>query len=1055
MTLENESLLRLRANTTMTFEAAKAKRSSLVNLLKGAAHFFSRRPRSLDVKTPFTVAGVRGTEFLIIVLDDKTLLSIFTGHVLASNASGSLALTSGQSAVAAAGKAPVIRAVARPRDAVHWALYYPPVLYAHPDKLKAGIDWERMVSTSMEWYLQGDVRKAFDALEAVPENRRTSRYFVYRASLQLAVGGVDEAKADLEQALRLDPNTSDAFALQTIIAVVQNDKEQAFVVAQKAVQADANSATARIALSYAQQARFDLPGARDSLNKAVALDPANALAWARLAELHTSFGDLDAGLQAAKKAVTLEPNLARTQTVLGFVYLTQVKTTQARAAFAKAIELDQADPLPRLGLGLAKIRDGKLAEGRRDIEIAASLDPNNALIRSYQGKAYYEEKRDKLDEREYEVAKQLDPLDPTPWLYSAIQKQTTNRPIEALRDLEKAIELNDNRAIYRSRLLLDADLASRSASLGRIYSDVGFQQRALVEGWKSVNIDPSNFSAHRFLADSYAVLPRHEIARVSELLQSQLLQPLNLTPIQPSLAESNLFLISSGGAGTLSFNEFTPLFNRDRAALQTSGLVGENDTYAAEGIASGIYKILSFSVGYSHFETDGFRVNNDQEDDIVNVFAQVELTHKTSLQAEFRHRDTNSGDLELNFFPDDVSPVQRNDTTSSTYRLGLRHAATPGSILLASLMYQEKDFSSKDKPTPIASIDIDQDDQIARSGEIQHLFRWRYLRLTSGFGVFLIKDERNIALDLNLPPPPFGPGPQMTRETIPQDVTHLNFYVYSYISLLKNVTFTLGLSGDIFRSERQDAVNEDQANPKFGLLWHPFRSTTVRLAVFRVLKRTLITDQTLEPTQVAGFNQFFDDISGTESWRYGVAIDQRFWLNVYGGVEFSMRDLRVPFVDLTGPTADIRRADWEEYLGRAYLFWTPYPWLALRASYQYERLKREKKFTQFIRELDTHSVPLGVSIIHASGFTASLQGTLYNQDAEVFPQGADDFESGKTDFWVVDASLSYRLPKRYGILSVGVTNLLDEEFKFQETDLQNPRIQPDRVVFGRVTLALP
>jgi len=45
----------------------------------------------------------------------------------------------------------------------------------------------------------------------------------------------------------------------------------------------------------------------------------------------------------------------------------------------------------------------------------------------------------------------------------------------------------------------------------------------------------SNYSAHRLLADTYAALPRHEIARVSELFQSQMLQPLNTTPIQPSL----------------------------------------------------------------------------------------------------------------------------------------------------------------------------------------------------------------------------------------------------------------------------------------------------------------------------------------------------------------------------------------------------------------------------------------------------------------------------------------------------------------------------------------
>src|SRR6185503_11425213 len=113
-----------------------------------------------------------------------------------------------------------------------------------------------------------------------------------------------------------------------------------------------------------------------------------------------------------------------------------------------------------------------------------------------------------------------------------------------------------------------------------------------------------------------------EIARVSELLQSQLLQPTNITPIQPRLAESNLFLISAGGPAALSFNEFNPIFNRNRITGQVSGLVGEHDTFGGEAVLAGIYGKASFSVGYTHFETDGFRVNNDQKDDIVDVFVQ-------------------------------------------------------------------------------------------------------------------------------------------------------------------------------------------------------------------------------------------------------------------------------------------------------------------------------------------------------------------------------------------------------------------------------------------------
>jgi tetratricopeptide (TPR) repeat protein len=549
-------------------------------LRAGAAYFFSRFPRSLKVITPFANAGMEGTEFFVKVEGDQTFLSVFEGQVAATNPMGSLTLASGQSAIVKAGQAPALHVVVRPRNAVQWALYYPPIIDFRPADFANGAetDWRAMIRRSIQFYRDGNLPMAFASIAGAPEDIRDPRFFTYRAALLLSVGRVDEAKADIDRALALAPRYSPAVAVRSVIAVAQNDKSEALRLARTAVELDPTSAAARVALSYAQQADFDLNGALASLQEAVKQAPENALAWARLAELWLSFGELRRALKASNQAVKLQPALARTQTVLGFSYLAQIKTHEAKQAFEKAIQMDQADPLPRLGLGLAKIRASGLAPGREDIEIAVSLDPNNSLMRSYLGKAYFEEKRTGLDEREYGVAKELDPQDPTPWFYDAIAKQTTNRPVEALHDLQHAIDLNDNRAVYRSRLLLDADLAARSASLGRIYSDLGFQQLALVEGWKSVNTDPMNFSAHRFLADSYAVLPRHEIARVSELLQSQLLQPINITPIQPRLAESNLFLISAGGPGAASFNEFNPIFNRDRLALQVSGLAGENDT---------------------------------------------------------------------------------------------------------------------------------------------------------------------------------------------------------------------------------------------------------------------------------------------------------------------------------------------------------------------------------------------------------------------------------------------------------------------------------------------
>lgn len=370
---------------------------------------------------------------------------------------------------------------------------------------------------------------------------------VRQAASNLSIGRVNEAREALAKILQDDFENGEALALSSIIATVSNNKDNALDLALRAVKNRPGSASASLALSYAYQASFDIPAALNTLQQAARFTPRNSLIKARLAEPYLAVGELDKALVKASEAVSLNSGTGLSQTVLGFAYLSRVEIDEALTAFTEAICLDSASPLARLGLGLAKIGTGQLAEGRADIEIAAVLDPGNSLVRSYLGKAYFEEKRDSQARRQYQIANKLDPADPTPWFYDAIQKQTTNRPVEAFHDLQQSIALNDNRAVYLSRLLLDSDLAARSAGLARIYSDLDFNQMARVEGWKSVNADPANYSAHRFLADTYSTLPYHEISRVSELLQSQLLQPLNVTPVQPQLAESKITFREGAG----------------------------------------------------------------------------------------------------------------------------------------------------------------------------------------------------------------------------------------------------------------------------------------------------------------------------------------------------------------------------------------------------------------------------------------------------------------------------------------------------------------------------
>ena len=1044
--LRNETILRLDQKTTIIFSGLEKEQTSLIDLITGAVHFFSRFPRGLKVTTPFVNAAVEGTEFFIRVEGDQTLLSILEGQVAATNKAGKLILSKGESAVAQAGQAPVPRVVVNPRDAVKWALYYPPVLEYRPADFGSDTGWQAKVRRSIEFYWNGDLTSAFSSLEGVPEDIRDPRFFTYRAVLLLTVGCVNEAGVDINKALNLDPSNSQAFALQSIIAVVQNKRAMALDLARKAVELAPESPAASVALSYALQANFDLQGALASLQEVVELDPENALAWSRLSELWLSFGDLDKALEAAKKAVVLNPNIARTQTVLGFSYLNRIKIRDAKNAFEKAIELDQAAPLPRLGLGLAKIRDGDLKAGREEIEIAVSLDLNNSLIRSYLGKAYYDEKRDRLAKNQFAMAKELDPKDPTAWFYDAIRKQSVNRPVEALEDLQKSIELNDNRAVYRSRLMLDEDLAARSASLARIYNDLGFQQLALVEGWNSVNADPANYSAHRFLADSYAALPRHEIARVSELLQSQLLQPINITPVQPQLAESDLFILEGAGPSDPSFNEFNPLFLRNRLALQASGVAGGNSILGDELVQSGVWGRMSYSIGQFHYETDGFRKNNDQDQDIYNAFAQLNPLPNTSIVGEIRYNDRDFGDLELLFDPDRFSAHQRQNLKQRTYCLGFHHGFTPNSEVIASVIGQDIDESIDDK-VEVGSLGINEDTD-GYLAELQHLYRKRRFNIISGLGYYDADLEKGIKF---VPSVPYIPE-SFSKDK--RDIFHTNLYVYTQINPLTYLTLTTGVSYDSFDD---DCIDSNQFNPKLGLIWNPFPHTTLRFAVFRILTKTLISDQTLEPTQVAGFNQFFDDVPGTDTWVYGGAIDQKFSASLFGGAELYKRKMEVPYEikSILESTHEFHDTDWKEYIGRTYLYWTPHPWLATSVEYSYEDFDRDDEYygTEEFADLKTHRLKFGASFFHPAGVCARLKLTYVDQDGVFVDPNISATVQDDDQFWVVDTSIGYRLPNRFGFLTLEAKNLFDEDFKFQDTDSCNPTISPERLILLRLTLA--
>lgn len=1045
--LSNETVLRLDQYTTLTLSEVAAQGSSWLDLLQGVAHFITRVPGALKIKTPFVNAAVEGTEFTVASASEQASISVLEGRVVAENAAGRAVLNAGDSTVTRAGQAPTARTDVRPLDAVQWAIYYPPLLDQRLAQLPNAPAWQPAVARSLAAYSAGDLATAFAAIDTVA-TPADARFLAHRAALALLVGRVDSANADIARARELDPRQAHALALAAVVAVARNDVERALVLANEAVANDPQSLPAHAALSYARQAAFDIDGAAVAMEQASALDPNDAYVHARVAELQLARGDVSAAQASAQRAAELNPRSARARTVLGFVELARLDVSAAQAAFGQSITLDSSDPLPRLGLGLALIRRGDLVGGREQIEIAAALDPANALVRSYLGKAYYEEKRERLAATQLLLARELDPKDPTPWLYDAVRKQSQNRPVEALRDLEQSIARNDARAVYRSRLLLDQDLAARSAGLARIYGDLGFEQLALSEGFKSLAVDPANHSAHRLLADSYSTRPRHEIARVSELLQAQMLQPLNLAPLQPQAAESHLAL-QTAGPNSIGLNEYNPLFVREGVAGELRGVTGTNDTRAAEGVVSALYGPVSASVGRFDYHTDGFRTNGDLDHEIDNAFVQATLSPALSLQLETRTKQSEFGDLDYRFDLTDFFANDRYRIDTRLQRVGLRYQVTAAHDVLLShvkqkeVTRQHQEFTDTDGFFNL--IDAESEAR-GTSNEAQWLGRYQWGNISAGGGRFRQTGASLIAFDVS-----FGGFP-ITNDTIPGDLRTDYDTVYTYATVALSPTLSTVVGASAYDYEEAGGLVRDDIDPKLGLIWSPFNGTTVRAAAFRAFKRPLLSNQTLEPTSVAGFNQFFEDANGSRSKRFGLGLDQKFSTSVFSGIELTRRDIERPVTGLPDQAQD-------EKLHRLYVYWAPADDWSLALEYEYDRF--EAAGTETVTDLRTQRLPIRLGYFPHERWRLGLTATAIHQQVAGFVEPATDvfvpYENADR-FWLIDAAISYRLPRRYGMLSLVGKNLLDQEFHyrdrgFQTEEILTPEFVPQRTLQLQLELA--
>ncbi|MCP5232166.1 MAG: FecR domain-containing protein, partial [Zoogloeaceae bacterium] len=669
--LDDDVLVRLDQNSTLTIMPPAQRADSELGLREGALHVISRFRKRFGVQTPFVNALVDGTEFTVIQDSVQGRVVVAEGRVRVHNRAGELLLLAGQSAAAGEAGAPSPIEV-RPIDAIRWAIHYPPVIRLSDAQLGAlAPALAARARSALALDVDGQTTAALDALGDGEALREVAALRALRASMLLSVGRVDQARPLLENV----PAGADGAALHALRAIVrltENAFGEAKEEAMSAVTADRDLAAGWIALSYARQAERDPQGALEAAAAACLAAPGDALAWARRAELALALSRIEEGRQHAARAVSLEPRVPRGNALLGFAQLLAGDLQAASARFDDALRIDANEPLAHLGRGLALIRAGSLAPGRRELEIAVILDPSNAELRSTLGRAYLEEARGKVASDQFELAKRLDPASPTPWYYGAFGKLRANDPIGAIADGQRAIELNDNRAVLRSDSLLDSDRAARNADLGRAYQQLGFEASLAQAARDSLADDPANSAAHRLMADAYGEQNGFESARLSELLQARLRAPLGGRPLDAYRLVPALPVLD--GPRALSPEETSALFATGAHHFSASVLAGSQDTRGLSFTASSASEKAQVSASAYDLRSDGFGEAADVAISGQKLDVQLATSPSTAILAELSHSDRSGSNFSQRLFADAGDPDRSSLIRRDEGRLSLRHA---------------------------------------------------------------------------------------------------------------------------------------------------------------------------------------------------------------------------------------------------------------------------------------------------------------------------------------------------------------------------------------------
>jgi tetratricopeptide (TPR) repeat protein len=908
-------------------------------------------------------------------------------------------------------------------------------------------------------YRMGDSIGAYRLMvEELKKGPPSSLVLVMSGYFSMLAGKIDQAKALLTDSRISGRESAVAHSLLAQIYLVQNSKQQASSEAATAMQENSGSPIVRMTAALVKISYFDLPEARRLLEEAVAADPHFVDAYVYLARLWLGADYLDRAWGIICKALEISKTDSEVLSLAGFIRLGYRDYDKAFNLFNEAVKNNPAFGEPHIGLSNVAFTHRNFSLGLTEMLTATLLEPRVSLYQSSLGKALYQTRSFNKALEVYDYAKTLDPNDPTPYLYKGIALSDLYRPGEAIQEINKSIELNDNMAVFRSKLMLDRDLAVRNTDLANAYYQLGMTDWAYSKALTAVKKDPLNASAHLFLSAEYASTQQRIGATGSEFLLYKLLSPANENTFSGSTDYTQMFEMPytrvslSANAGTWADHQ-APVQGYSIEAL--GGL---------PGFALDVFGAYSRDPGYR-------TVNEDTKLFYADVMGKFEPTIKDSFYANYSYYSSHWGDTAnldaYSYVNDSAAKWTANENSVEG---GLVHRFTPEAVFIgyfnwgqwnwvhndSSFFFTNSDgilnaaFYNFHDPVVWQSSNVQAQQQL-KVGDHTFIAGFEYVT-----GSYYSNIQASGVKDIFLPYEVLVTPYSFDSELNPPDRS-TSFYVHDYWSICPQLLVELGLSGDFVTSYRvlsPYSISSNTVNPSVGFNYEIDKSNTLRLA-YQGYPESLktATPNTINPSEVAGFPSMINADQGSTVKELGFS-----WESQWNAKTFTV--LRIQAYRIEDP----------QYGDYSSLYYNRTE--SAGGSFTVNRLLTSSlglsaAIAGKVTSMDDPPEALlttgcfneiagvvGLSYMNPKGWFASIKDIVVSQELG----GLSDSSLAKQQaelgnpFNLVNIGIGKYFDNKRGYASLAVTNIFNQHFYYQTDPLEFWSFYPDREILFTVAL---